>query len=832
MGESLSESDIEEVYNTGMDTGGLDLSGADLSGDQPYFIADLLSSNKMISIVHIDLSHTKITVEGFEAILFAAMEIKTLESFVAKSLSLPKEAGMSLSKLIASKGCLKILDVSQNDLGDVGLSNLSGAFSADHSKIMTKQLLSVVTLSVLDLSSNNLGDAGVLSLCRGLSQFVRRATSVGVTPALKVLLLHNNHITDKAAICLAQLINFRDTTAVSSNGVISPIPKSGFNNSLHLDELGLNDNPLTARGITALLGYANEGVISPLKRLLLANTAVDVEVLELLGQNLLNNSNNTLSHIDLSVSAQQAAELVQGTANTGTMNGNSNTNNYHARRLYGALNQLCNAIVQINTTSTSTTSTTNSLSIQLGFLHRTLYTQAVYLTRSGHESTEIVRTLELLNHPQVAGVLGHTVVPNVAHWLTAAEYVYSEHSIAYPGDQHIHSTQSVEVQSHMDTANSKHAYFVGNTVRANHDNESLPMFTPTKAHFAFTTDNTHITDNTQQYTDNTINMTPYASSAHPSTADYPNNGTSYPVSTPNPLPETTTTQHYVEEEEYEIETALKQDARSLMSALRNMSPDDRAALATPAMQPASNIPNTTALHTIATTSTLTADSLEKVAPTVAATESTVVLTAPAVCATQAVTTTTHSDLTSPAVRKSNFLSTFHGGVLGLLAGTEPSFSASPVVKSPVVKPPVLAPAVGVPVAVMPVPVPSVVPVVAPTSVSTVPAASKPVVTGSVVSPQSAQLSTALHSNIVQDLHRQSSPLGDSNNQNNINNTNHHHQHNNSQSPEIVGESEFYKLRSDHTVCTVYYYYTYFIYLFLAYCFMLFVYIGGDAQFIP
>lgn len=848
MGESLSESDIEEVYNTGMDTGGLDFSGADLSGDQPYFIADLLSSNKMISIVHIDLSHTKTTVEGFEAILFAAMEIKTLESFVAKALSLPKEAGMSLSKLIASKGCLKILDISQNDLGDVGLSNLSGAFSSDHSKIMTKQLLSVVTLSVLDLSSNNLGDAGVLSLCRGLSQFVRRSAAVGVTPALKVLLLHNNNITDKAAICLAQLINYRDINSLNASGALSPIPKSGLNNTLYLDELGLNDNPLTARGITALLGYASEGVVSPLKRLLLANTAVDVEVIELLGQNLLFNPNITLNYVDLSMSPQQSAELVQGTANSGTNASSANANSYNAHRLYVALNQLCSAIDKGNTP--------NELRIQLGFLHRTLYTQAVYLTRSMHDSPEIVRTLEKLNHSMVAVVLGHAVVPNVEHWLRSAEYVYSESSVAYREAENIYSaqTQASGHDAYVVSSNpvqSDNLYQRQNTIKNyNSAPEGLPMFTPTKAHFAFTTDNTHITDNSSSYnnyhstkeatqqsdfTNDAENWEQYAPSDTPGHPNYTttsrgsaSNQLSSAVPIPNPM-------QYEEKEEYEIETALKQDARSLLSALRNLTPEGRAALAAPTVSsvasPSMNNTDDSYRTVVANPAPGGSANAPSNSHMVGIVEKTASFTAPVAAAASIsasmppspALTAPAPDLTSP-VRKSNFLSNFHGGVLGLLAGTEPTVSVAAIPSSATTT-----------TSVVPVAVPSTTSAVAiPTMLSPVVPAVHDEVPPSTHSISSRAENTAASTTEIANTaevrvdngtnkmlaasyeltrpgahnYEASSPVAPVNSDfkgheyNAVNNSTANPTRSNNHSPEVVGESEFLKLRSDHTVSTV------------------------------
>jgi hypothetical protein len=111
-GDCLSEAEIDDIYSNGMDTGGLDFSGADLSQDQPYQIADLLISNKLVPIVHVDLSCAKLSQDGMDALFVAVMEIKSMESFVCRDVGLTAQAGMSVSRLLSNKGCLRILDVS------------------------------------------------------------------------------------------------------------------------------------------------------------------------------------------------------------------------------------------------------------------------------------------------------------------------------------------------------------------------------------------------------------------------------------------------------------------------------------------------------------------------------------------------------------------------------------------------------------------------------------------------------------------------------------------------------------------------------------------------
>jgi hypothetical protein len=424
----------------------LDFSGTNLSGDQPYHIAELLSSNKLVSIVHIDLSNSEISTDGFEALLFAAMEVKSLESLVSKGTRLSVPAGLALSKMLSARGNLKILDVSDNNLGDIGVSNLSGVFSADHTKSLQKYSLSVMSLTVLDLSGNNISDAGVLALCRGLSQLVRRVANIGLAPGLKILRLSNNKIGDKGALCLAQLINTYASSASTRNGhnqgsrgISSPTQGSESYLTLRLEELDLSGNPLTVRGITALLTSSEEGTASPLRRLLLNDTLITPAVIEHLGSNIVFcGANGTASgpfqQVSLGVSVERALNLIIGNYEPDPPSTQEVHWTQHEAAVEASLAALCASLRRL---SAAVVAYGSNVGIDFGSLHATLYNYCCHVMGTNpngdacNEVRAIANALEACNYPAMVRVLQTQAVPNVRQWLRSGEYVCDENSAAY-----------------------------------------------------------------------------------------------------------------------------------------------------------------------------------------------------------------------------------------------------------------------------------------------------------------------------------------------------------------------------------------------------------------
>ena len=301
-GLELSESDIEDIVRSASLTNDiiLDLSGAMLGGDGGLFLADAISRNKMSSLVHINLNATKISREGFEALMYVAVEFRCLETLSVRNNSLPKEAGISLAKVMGARGRLRALDIQNNCLGDIGVAAIAGAFTADLRDVSHSTSVSLLTLEEIDLSGNQFGDAAVLALCRGLSHFSKHVHSIKRKPSLRCLKLNRNNLGDKAAMCLAQLLQSNTTSG-----------------SLCIDEIYVNDNPIGFRGMISLLGSTQDGARSTLQVLSMARCRPNLSVLDMAA--LVLSSSSSLTAIDMSFSEKFALETAQETGFSETL---------------------------------------------------------------------------------------------------------------------------------------------------------------------------------------------------------------------------------------------------------------------------------------------------------------------------------------------------------------------------------------------------------------------------------------------------------------------------------------------------------------------------------
>ena len=229
-----------------------------------------------------NFSCCQLTPEGLEILL--GKELLFLTTLSIRDNNLRKAAGYVIAKLFGSKGKIRVFDVQNNSLGDVGVSSIAGGFSSElndmklripsssSSSISPSLMLSKLSLYELDLSGNDIGDVGVVALCSGLKSFVKNAHKVGRLLSLKILRLNRNRITDKGASSLAQLINLgnlprSDTetgegdsicsnTKVACKSVESSLP-------LLLEELGLSDNCIGSHGVNIILLAATRTPLSP-----------------------------------------------------------------------------------------------------------------------------------------------------------------------------------------------------------------------------------------------------------------------------------------------------------------------------------------------------------------------------------------------------------------------------------------------------------------------------------------------------------------------------------------------------------------------------------------
>jgi hypothetical protein len=253
----LNEESVERILHKAAADGGydLDLSGAILEGDAPFFIADMISHFNYYKFAHVNLNKTNISLRGFDALIDTIVCFPDLKTLTVRNNNLPKEAGMSIAKILGSHATLQVLDLRENNLSDPGLAAISGAFTADLTDLLPGKNISLLTLTIIDLSYNSIGDSGLLSLCRGLSHFAKScrnyrnnrhshsnsngATSVtsgGNGSALQILRLNHNKIGDKAAVCFAQFLeSFYCTGAFA------------------LEEINLSNNPIGPTGLVAIL---------------------------------------------------------------------------------------------------------------------------------------------------------------------------------------------------------------------------------------------------------------------------------------------------------------------------------------------------------------------------------------------------------------------------------------------------------------------------------------------------------------------------------------------------------------------------------------------------
>jgi Leucine-rich repeat (LRR) protein len=252
----LNEESVERILHKAAADGGydLDLSGAILEGDAPFFIADMISHFNYFKFAHVNLNKTNISLRGFDALIDTIVCFPDLKTLTVRGNNLPKEAGMSIAKILGSHATLQVLDLRDNHLSDAGLAAISGAFTADLTDLLPggggrgQQVttISLLTLTILDLSYNSIGDSGLLSLCRGLTHFAkscrnlshRTSGSGGAScgSALQILRLSHNKIGDKAAVCFAQFLE-----SFYCSGAFA------------LEEINLSNNPIGPTGLVALL---------------------------------------------------------------------------------------------------------------------------------------------------------------------------------------------------------------------------------------------------------------------------------------------------------------------------------------------------------------------------------------------------------------------------------------------------------------------------------------------------------------------------------------------------------------------------------------------------
>jgi len=291
----LTESAIDEILDSAAESGyDLDLSGAILDNDMPFFIIDSLSRNNYFQFAHVNLNCTHISSRGFDALVDSIVCFHELRTLTVRDNGLPKEAGMSLAKILGARANLQVLDARSNQLGDAGVAAISGAFTADLSDITPSTPISLLSLTVLDLSSNGMGDSGLLSLCRGLSHFGKSSKGIGRSSALQVLRLNHNKIGDKSAVCLAQFLESFYCTGHYA-----------------FEELSMSHNPIGHTGLVAILSAIQSASEknATLMKLGLDDCKPNIEVLEEATKVLRKPTTSRLRILELSMREVEATEI-------------------------------------------------------------------------------------------------------------------------------------------------------------------------------------------------------------------------------------------------------------------------------------------------------------------------------------------------------------------------------------------------------------------------------------------------------------------------------------------------------------------------------------------
>ena len=296
----VSEEEIQTIVRECRDNGGeINFSGADLSKDISLFIADFVGSNDLqSSLTALNLSNTLVQSKALESLLqhryCSLQKLNLSNNFLGG-----RDVGTSLARLLTDEdGCLEVLDISSNRLGDVGMKSMCTAFSADLSS--TALPLSLLSLRVLDLSDNGLTDASVLSLCRGLLSFTKQciATNQSSKFSLQVLRLDGNKFTDNAALCLAQLL--QTNNSLSKNNLQA--------STFQLSELSINDNRIEEKGMTALLLAVTDCRDLSLKTLKMARNIPSVAVIYQIANIL--SFNVALSCLEVDFTMESAISII------------------------------------------------------------------------------------------------------------------------------------------------------------------------------------------------------------------------------------------------------------------------------------------------------------------------------------------------------------------------------------------------------------------------------------------------------------------------------------------------------------------------------------------
>jgi hypothetical protein len=432
----ITERDLDLLLKDAVKSSELNLQEKDLSSDELIItLSDGINlRSRYWNLKEINISGSILSLRGIELLVSALTSLKTMESFVARGSQISKEAGIYLAKLLTHSSGLKTLDLSCNHLGDIGLTSLCQAF-AENITAPQIDFMSIFTIKTLILSQNEIGDGGILAFCRSLIHYSKRLQTVHRTFRLKTLKFNGNKLTDKAAYCLAQLLNMKFSPGSGNSANISPSKAQGKGVKFNMiaEELYLDENPqLTCKGIATLLGDPQHADVSPIRILSISKCNLDFSLFTHIANILQYSPTQYLDTLVMEFTEEMAKHCIQvsgasydpiygssspkkaGYASSSSTMTVAEKDSYI---LHLSMKKLVDALLNITHKQT-----VKLQHIQLGKLHQSIYEMCIENQTIAQDFVFIdcKKTLEIMN--PASENFGIPYISNIDAWIAGKEY--------------------------------------------------------------------------------------------------------------------------------------------------------------------------------------------------------------------------------------------------------------------------------------------------------------------------------------------------------------------------------------------------------------------------
>lgn len=435
-GRSITEQEIEGILRMASmsNSSVLTLSGHNLSDEHVvYFLADALvryciSAANPWKVKEIHVSKCGLTMKGLEVLVHnALLFLPAIEVLKLTHNNFTRETGAVLAQYLQQTHAnqLRVVDLSYNSLGDLGVTALSQAWN--------EVKPSLLSLHTLDLSHNDFGDAGILALCRGLLQFYRRTGSGQKSGNVGIKTLHLNgcKMTDRGAQCIAQLITSnlasssrgsspRPLASSSSSSSMASLASAINNNSAGypLEELTLEACPcLSSTGIMLLFGDPHFSIASPLQRLSISkNTFLSLDLIQHLAY-CIQYGVSQLEILYLDFTMEVARDVIKAALR----------GEHGGINLSGSIKELVDTLLNINHTRP-----VYMKRIQCGALHPILFETCIQMKEILQQAAyeDCLKALEYMNPAAQIFVIPY--ITNVSLWVRGKTYFNDLYVIPTP----------------------------------------------------------------------------------------------------------------------------------------------------------------------------------------------------------------------------------------------------------------------------------------------------------------------------------------------------------------------------------------------------------------